>query len=120
MFSLSVHLLWVYGLESEQEAATACRTRSITRLRHQRFLSFSSFAGFCSWFFSDFFEIIIFFLQGDEKVEENGVTVFIDPKALFYVIGTVMDFNEGDMGSEFTFINPNSKGDCGCGESFNV
>ena len=64
--------------------------------------------------------LLFFYVKGDDIVEENGVTVFIDPKALFYVIGTVMDFNEGDMGSEFTFVNPNSKGDCGCGESFNV
>jgi Uncharacterized conserved protein len=50
----------------------------------------------------------------------HGVTVFIEPMALFNVVGTVMDYEITDMSSEFTFQNPNSKGECGCGESFNV
>lgn len=50
----------------------------------------------------------------------GGVRVYIDAKALFYILGTRMDFVEDEMGSEFVFTNPNSKGSCGCGESFNV
>mmetsp|Transcript_35154 Transcript_35154/g.69021 ORF Transcript_35154/g.69021 Transcript_35154/m.69021 type:complete len:116 (+) Transcript_35154:53-400(+) len=56
----------------------------------------------------------------DEIVEEHGVKIFIEPKALFYVLGTTMDFVDNEVTSEFTFSNPNSKGDCGCGESFRV
>lgn len=52
--------------------------------------------------------------------DQNQITVYIEPMALFSVVGTTMDFVETDMGSEFTFENPNSKGSCGCGESFNV
>ncbi|KAI3901618.1 hypothetical protein C5167_012140 [Papaver somniferum] len=54
----------------------------------------------------------------DEVVEEKGVKILIDPKALMHVIGTKMDFIDDTLRSEFVFINPNSKGQCGCGESF--
>ncbi|KAH9769081.1 Iron-sulfur assembly protein IscA-like 1 [Citrus sinensis] len=72
----------------------------------------------------------------DEVVEDKGVKILIDPKALMHVIGTKMDFVDDKLSSsaycsvshlysfihfcrsEFVFINPNSKGQCGCGESF--
>jgi len=56
----------------------------------------------------------------DVAMESHGIQVFIEPMALFNVVGTVMDWVETEMASEFTFQNPNSKGECGCGESFNV
>ena len=56
----------------------------------------------------------------DTEMEAHGVTVFIEPMALFNVVGTKMDWEETEMSSEFTFQNPNAKGECGCGESFNV
>ncbi|GMI22537.1 hypothetical protein TrCOL_g9382 [Triparma columacea] len=51
---------------------------------------------------------------------ENGVVVYVDPGAMFNIVGTVMDWEETELSAEFTFNNPNSKGECGCGESFNV
>ena len=54
------------------------------------------------------------------EMEGNGLKVFVEPMALMNVIGTEMDFIDTVMTSEFTFTNPNSKGECGCGESFNV
>lgn len=56
----------------------------------------------------------------DSNTPGNGLKVFIEPMALMNVIGTKMDFVDDEMSSEFTFTNPNSKGECGCGESFNV
>ena len=56
----------------------------------------------------------------DEVVHERGVTVFIDPRALMHIIGTKMDYVDNELVSEFVFHNPNAKGTCGCGESFNV
>ena len=56
----------------------------------------------------------------DLGMEAHGIKVYIEPMALFNVVGTVMDWEETEMASEFTFQNPNSKGECGCGESFNV
>nr|KYP71118.1 hypothetical protein KK1_010362 [Cajanus cajan] len=54
----------------------------------------------------------------DELIEDKGVKILIDPKALMHVIGTKMDFVDDKLRSEFIFVNPNSKGQCGCGESF--
>ncbi|MCD7460370.1 hypothetical protein HAX54_043401 [Datura stramonium] len=54
----------------------------------------------------------------DELVEDKGVKILIDPKALMHVIGTEMDFVDDRLRSEFIFINPNATGQCGCGESF--
>ncbi len=56
----------------------------------------------------------------DEVVEDKGVKVLIDPKAVMFLIGTEMDYVEEKMKSGFTFRNPNEKGRCGCGESFHV
>lgn len=56
----------------------------------------------------------------DEVVEDKGVRVLIDPKAVMFLIGTEMDFVEEKFKSGFVFNNPNAKGSCGCGESFNV
>eukprot|EP00270_Netrium_digitus_P010075 TRINITY_DN3096_c0_g1_i1.p1 TRINITY_DN3096_c0_g1~~TRINITY_DN3096_c0_g1_i1.p1 ORF type:complete len:131 (+),score=27.28 TRINITY_DN3096_c0_g1_i1:215-607(+) len=54
----------------------------------------------------------------EELVEDKGVKVLIEPKALMHVLGTTMDFIEDRLRSEFVFRNPNAKGQCGCGESF--
>ncbi len=54
------------------------------------------------------------------SIPNTDVRLFIDSKALLHVIGTTMDYVESDVASEFTFNNPNSKGSCGCGESFTV
>jgi len=56
----------------------------------------------------------------DEIVEDKGVTVLIDPKAVMFILGTEMDYVEEKLQSGFTFRNPNEKGRCGCGESFHV
>mmetsp|Transcript_22103 Transcript_22103/g.54688 ORF Transcript_22103/g.54688 Transcript_22103/m.54688 type:complete len:205 (+) Transcript_22103:166-780(+) len=56
----------------------------------------------------------------DLEMQSHGVKVFVEPMALFNVVGTVMDWEETELSSEFTFNNPNSKGECGCGESFTV
>lgn len=57
---------------------------------------------------------------GDEVVEQQGVTILIDPKASLFIFGTEMDFVEEKLQSGFVFRNPNEKGRCGCGESFHV
>ena len=56
----------------------------------------------------------------EEVVEEKGVRVLIDPKAVMFLIGTEMDYVEEKLKSGFVFNNPNEKGRCGCGESFHV
>ncbi|GEQ67867.1 hypothetical protein JCM33374_g1533 [Metschnikowia sp. JCM 33374] len=56
----------------------------------------------------------------DEIVEQDGVRVVIDSKALFSIVGSEMDWVDDKLSSRFIFRNPNSKGTCGCGESFMV
>ncbi|KAJ7596833.1 hypothetical protein C8J56DRAFT_816860 [Mycena floridula] len=56
----------------------------------------------------------------DEVVEQDGVQVIIDSKALFSIIGSEMDWQEDPLSSKFAFKNPNIKDACGCGESFNL
>jgi len=57
----------------------------------------------------------------DERVKiDDAANVYIDPRALMHIIGTKMDFVDNELVSEFVFENPNAKGTCGCGESFNV
>jgi iron-sulfur cluster assembly protein len=56
----------------------------------------------------------------DEVLQTKNVTLLIDPKALMYLLGTEMDFVVEEFKSGFTFTNPNEKGKCGCGSSFNV
>ena len=57
---------------------------------------------------------------GDERVDDQGVTVLVDRKASLFLIGTMMDYETKALESGFTFTNPNEKGRCGCGESFHV
>jgi len=56
-------------------------------------------------------------LPYEEVVEDQGVKVFIDPKAIMFLIGTEMDFVREKLGSRFVFNNPNQTAACGCGES---
>ena len=56
----------------------------------------------------------------DERVELDGVTVFVDPKAMLYILGTEIDWGREGLNEGFKFNNPNVKGECGCGESFKI
>jgi len=58
--------------------------------------------------------------EGDELLKIEDVNVYVDPKATLFLIGTKMDYEEGELESGFKFVNPNEKGRCGCGESFHV
>ncbi|KAJ1359111.1 hypothetical protein KIN20_017755 [Parelaphostrongylus tenuis] len=56
----------------------------------------------------------------DEEVEQDGVRIWIEPKAQLGLLGTEMDYVSTTLSCEFVFRNPNIKGTCGCGESFNL
>lgn len=53
----------------------------------------------------------------DEVVEDKGVKILVDPKAVLFLLGTEMDFKVDKMSAQFVFNNPNQTGACGCGES---
>ena len=56
----------------------------------------------------------------DEVIEDKGVTVFVDPGAIMYLLGTEMDYKKEQFSSSFVFKNPNETERCGCGESFKI
>ena len=58
--------------------------------------------------------------EDDVVFEDKGVKVVIDPEALSLIDGTEVDFVKNGLNEAFSFRNPNIKGECGCGESFNV
>ena len=58
--------------------------------------------------------------DGDTVMEAGGISVFVDPKSLFYLSGTVLDYSDGLTGRGFMFTNPQAAKACGCGSSFGV
>src|ERR1700739_2972535 len=56
----------------------------------------------------------------DEVVEDKGVRVLIDPKAILFLLGTEMDYKVEKLSAQFVFNNPNQTSACGCGESVQI
>ena len=56
----------------------------------------------------------------EEVMEDKGVKIFIDPKAILFLIGTELDFVQEKLGARFMFNNPNQTSACGCGESVQI
>ena len=56
----------------------------------------------------------------EEIIEDKGVKILIDPKAIMYLLGTEMDYKIEEFSSSFVFKNPNETERCGCGESFKI
>jgi len=56
----------------------------------------------------------------DHVLTQHGIRMFVDPKSLFFLSGTVLDFSDGLNGKGFVFNNPQATKTCGCGNSFGV
>ena len=56
----------------------------------------------------------------DEVVEDKGVTILVDPKAILFLIGTEIDYETTRLSAKFVFRNPNETDACGCGESVTI
>ena len=56
----------------------------------------------------------------DEDVEDRGVTILVEPKAVLFLIGTQIDYEVTRLASKFVFRNPNETDACGCGESVTI
>jgi iron-sulfur cluster assembly protein len=56
----------------------------------------------------------------DEVIEEKGVRILIDPKAVLFLLGTEMDYRVDKVSAQFVFNNPNQTSACGCGESVQI
>jgi iron-sulfur cluster assembly protein len=53
----------------------------------------------------------------DEVIEDKGVRILVDPKAVLFLLGTEMDYKVDKLSAQFVFNNPNQTAACGCGES---
>lgn len=58
--------------------------------------------------------------EDDTTMENNGVTLLIDPMSYQYLVGAEIDYSEGLEGSQFVIRNPNATSTCGCGSSFSA
>jgi iron-sulfur cluster assembly protein len=56
----------------------------------------------------------------DEKIEDKGVTILIEPKAVLFLVGSTIDYEVTRLASKFVFRNPNETDACGCGESVTI
>ena len=104
---------------TEKAAAQVARVKSENNIPAAHGLRLGVKGGGCSG--------LSYVLGFDEKPNEKdkvftvrGVTIFIDPKSLFYLGGTVLDFSDGLNGKGFVFNNPQATKTCGCGSSFGV
>ena len=59
-------------------------------------------------------------IKGYDIIEDKGVKIFIEPKAIMFLVGSEMDYKKDKLSSKFVFNNPNEKSTCGCGESFSI
>jgi iron-sulfur cluster assembly protein len=104
---------------TEKAAAQVAKVKSENNIPAEHGLRLGVKGGGCSG--------LSYVLGFDEKPSEKdkvftvrGVTVFVDPKSLFYLSGTVLDFSDGLNGKGFVFNNPQAAKTCGCGSSFGV
>ncbi|HKL62723.1 MAG TPA: iron-sulfur cluster assembly accessory protein, partial [Woeseiaceae bacterium] len=58
--------------------------------------------------------------EGDTRVENQGVTLLVDPMSVQYLMGAEIDYKEDLEGAQFIIRNPNAQTTCGCGSSFSV
>ena len=56
----------------------------------------------------------------DEVVEDKGVTILVEPKAVLFLVGTEIDYEVNKLSAKFVFRNPNETDACGCGESVTI
>jgi iron-sulfur cluster assembly protein len=104
---------------TEKAANEVARLKAANNIPAEHGLRLSVKGGGCSG--------LSYVLGFDERPKDNdevfdclGVKVFVDPKSLFYLSGTVLDFSDGLNGKGFVFNNPQATRTCGCGSSFGV
>ncbi len=97
----------------------AARVREILSERGKGYLRVGVKNGGCAGmeYLMDYVEEIEKF---DELVEDNGVQIVVDAKAVLFILGSVVDYEVDVMSSRFTFKNPNQTDACGCGESVTI
>jgi iron-sulfur cluster assembly protein len=104
---------------TEKAANQVCKLKAENRIPNEHGLRLGVKGGGCSG--------MTYVLAFDEKPKESdkileqfGIQIFVDPKSLFFLSGTVLDFSDGLNGKGFVFNNPQATKSCGCGQSFGV
>ena len=104
---------------TEKAAKEVGRIREQNKIPDSHFLRVGVKGGGCSGF-----SYVLGFdsemRKGDEVFEIRGIKVVVDPKSLFYLSGTELDFSDGLDGRGFVFNNPKATKTCGCGSSFSA
>lgn len=99
--------------------AAAARVREILDERDRGYLRVGVKNGGCAGM-----EYTMDYVQGrkkvDELVEDNGVQILVDSKAILFLLGSAIDYETTTLHSKFTFRNPNQTDACGCGESVTI
>jgi iron-sulfur cluster assembly protein len=104
---------------TEKAAAEIRRIKTDNKIPDEHGLRFGVKGGGCSGF-----SYVLGFdseaKKGDAIFELHGLKVYVDPKSLFYISGTELDFSDGLNGKGFVFNNPKATKTCGCGSSFSA
>ena len=99
--------------------AAAARVREILDERGEGYLRVGVTNGGCAGM-----EYLMDYVSAPEKfdeiVEDNGVQIVVDAKAVLFILGSVVDYEVDVLSSKFTFKNPNQTDACGCGESVTI
>jgi iron-sulfur cluster assembly protein len=104
---------------TEKAASQVTKIKQENSIPENHFLRLGIKGGGCS----GFSYVIAFDDNQSEKdvmLEQHGVKILVDPKSLFYLGGTMLDYQDGLMGKGFVFNNPNATKTCGCGNSFSA
>lgn len=97
----------------------AARVREILSEREQGFLRVGVTNGGCAGM-EYLMEYVDEIEKFDEVVEDNGVKIVVDAKAVLFLLGSVVDYETEILHSKFVFRNPNQTDACGCGESVTI
>ncbi len=107
------------GIEISEKAAAKIRQLAIDKGKPAGGLRLGVKGGGCSGlsYFVDWADAPA---NHDQVIEKEGARVFVDPKSLMFLQGTVIEWQQTLMQAGFVFKNPNVKSACGCGESFTI
>jgi len=99
--------------------AAAARVREILDNKGQGYLRVGVTNGGCAGM-EYLMEYVDEIEKFDEVIEDNGVTIVVDAKAVLFLLGSVVDYETEVLHSKFVFRNPNQTDACGCGESVTI
>lgn len=92
---------------------------NLKKIQNKQYIEFTLKSGGCNGFSYNFKPTNESPKKDDNIIEKDKLKLYVNDIYLFHLIGTKIDWEESNMGSMFTFDNPNANSMCGCGKSFN-